>query len=318
MAKKKPAKAEKPSKPARVPLDPAALARRRATAVLTLKTLAALAVGGGVAVAVVKSKDYVQQQRDPAPPPVALAEQPVWMSDLVAGRIIDAVKPAAGGQSDSGGPFDRAALQRRAEVLAASPWVREVRQVRRAYDPAAPDRTRIVIDCDFRAPVALVAWRDHHWLVDRDGVMLPEGFTGDQVDQVVYGTDGRVNVRRIVGAAAPPAGAGAAWPGGDVRAGLDLLDLMSRQPFGQDVVGVDVTNFNRRRSATAAQLVLLTRHGTEVRWGRPVNAEDFLVEVPATEKLRRLTEFYKKYGRIDAKHLWIDLRFDNEIKCGDQ
>ena len=311
MAKKKPAKPEKPARPAHKPLDPAALARRRATAILTIKSLAALALGGLLTVAVVKAKAYVVATDSDVPPTVELSDRPVWMSDLVAQRILANVRPET-----ADGPFDRNLLKSRAALLADSPWVREVRQVRRVYGPGG-DST-LLIDCDFRAPVALVAWHDHHWLVDRDGVMLPEGFSADQVDKVVYGTDGRVNVRRILGAANPPAGAGKPWPGGDVKAALDLLDLVNRQPFGQDVVGVDVANFDRRKSPTDAQLVLLTRHGTRVRWGRPVNAQDFLVEVSAAEKLRRLAFYFKEYGRVDAKHQWIDLRFDNEVPVGNQ
>ena len=56
--------------------------------------------------------------------------------------------------------------------------------------------------------------------------------------------------------------------------------------------------------------MLLTKRGTEVRWGRPVNAKDFFVEVSVAQKLDYLRRVFQQYGQVDAKQAWIDIRFD--------
>ena len=266
-----------------------------------------MAVGAGSAAAVVASRRHVEARPAAEPPRVVLLDRPAWMSDVVAERIAEYVRPA-----DGASPLDHALLRDRAARLADYPWVERVNRVRRAYDveTATPGGV-IEVDCDYRAPAALVAWRGQHWLVDTRGVMLPEAFDDAQAARVVYGDDGRVNVRRVTGAASPPAGAGVAWPGDDLRAGLALLEKIAPYPFAQDVVGVDVGNADGSIDRTAARLVLLTRHGTRVRWGRPVDAADFYVEASVDRKLYALEAIYREYGRVDAGRSWIDVRFDD-------
>ena len=307
MAKKQPTPA-RPQKPARPPRDPAEVAASRRRAVrVGLNALGLIAVGAGTAAAVVASKRHVEARPAGEPPRVVLLDRPAWMSDVVADRIAAFVRPAAGAS-----PLDHALLRDRVERLRDYPWVERVNLVRRAYDARTGTPGGLIeVDCAFRAPAALVAWRGQHWLVDAAGVMLPEAFDDGQAAQVVYGDDGRVNVRRVTGVTAPPAGAGLAWPGDDLRAGLALLAAVAPYPFAQDVVGVDVGNYDGRLDRNAARLVLLTRHGTLVRWGRPVDAGDFYVEATVDRKLYALEAIYREYGRVDAGRSWIDVRFDD-------
>ncbi len=48
----------------------------------------------------------------------------------------------------------------------------------------------------------------------------------------------------------------------------------------------------------------------QVRWGRPINAKDFFVEVSTTQKLKYLEEIYGQFHRVDGGQPWIDIRFD--------
>ena len=54
--------------------------------------------------------------------------------------------------------------------LQANPWVRDVHFVRRVFGERPGDT--LEIDCEFRAPIALVQWGDYYWLVDGDGMTL--------------------------------------------------------------------------------------------------------------------------------------------------
>ena len=73
---------------------------------------------------------------------------------------------------------------------------------------------------------------------------------------------------------------------------------------------IDVSNFGGRDNQKEAQLVLLTKRGTEVRWGRPINAKDFFIEVSVAQKLDYMRRVYNQFGRVDANQAWIDIRFD--------
>ena len=64
---------------------------------------------------------------------------------------------------------------------------------------------------------------------------------------------------------------------------------------------MNIDNFDRRKNAKEAQLVLKTRYNTEVRWGRPLNAKDFFIEVSTQQKLANLNQIYQQYDRIDAQ-----------------
>jgi hypothetical protein len=71
-----------------------------------------------------------------------------------------------------------------------------------------------------------------------------------------------------------------------------------------------VTNFAGRVDPREAQLTLGTVNGTQIRWGRPVNAKDYFVEVSPAKKLQYLEQIRNQYGRIDGGDAWIDIRFD--------
>ena len=111
-------------------------------------------------------------------------------------------------------------------MLKANPWIREVKQVRRAYRDQPGDT--LEVDCEYRAPVALVKWQDYFWLVDGDGVKLPEVFSAADVPRILKGQDKQVNIRVIEGVSHAPPETGAKWAGEDLHAGLELVKLLVR------------------------------------------------------------------------------------------
>ena len=194
-------------------------------------------------------------------------------------------------------------------ILRASPWIKQVREVRRTYQDQPGDT--IEIDCDYRAPVALVRWGQSFWLVDGDGVKLPAQFTASQLPQVVNGADRKVNIRVITGVVHNPVAAGTKWPGDDLQAGLDMVKVLYGLPYAEEIISVDVSNFGGRVKQKEAQLTLGTTHDTTIRWGRPINGGiDFFVEIPAERKLANLQQIRNRFGRIDANQPWLDIRFE--------
>jgi len=250
------------------------------------------------------TKRFVDQRvaQPTGPLSVMIKDKPPWMSDFLAEQI------AATVPRNSSSTFDRDLLVAAADKLRENPWVNNVRQVRRVYGQRPGDT--LEIDCDFRAPIALVEWGKYYWLVDGDGVKLPEQFTASQVPGIVIGRDSRMNIRIIDGVRQPPPDTGRRWAGQDLAAGLGVAKMLYGKPFAEEVVTINVANFAGRVDQREAQIVFWTKYATQVRWGRPLDAKDFFAEVPASQKLEEMASIVKQYGRIDAGQAWIDIRYD--------
>ncbi len=59
--------------------------------------------------------------------------------------------------------------------------------------------------------------------------------------------------------------------------------------------------------------MLVTKFGTQIRWGRPPSADSF-AEVPASTKLDALENLFTQTGRVDGNQPWIDVRLDR-VTC---
>jgi hypothetical protein len=270
-----------------------------------LNVLAVAVMVGGACAGLYYMRKHVERDLTfpDRPPAVVLKNQPAWMSPLLVEQIVASVRPLGTHSS-----FDHQLLQDRVRVLSGNPWIKRVNQVRRVYGKAPGDT--LEIDCDYRVPVALVAWEDYYWLVDGEAVKLPEQYTAEQLGRIITGSDGRLNIRVITGVRHPPVESGRTWPGEDLASALALVKVLHGRTYAEEIVRVDVSNFAGRRSIKDAQIVLGTKYNTEIRWGQPVNPRDFFIEVPASRKLERLAQIKAQYGRVDANQPWIDIRFE--------
>jgi hypothetical protein len=198
--------------------------------------IAILMVAAGSVLVVIATKRYVDQSiaAPVGPLSIVLVNKPAWMSDFLAQQI-SATVPRANGST-----FDRDLLVEATQALQANPWVRDVHQVRRVYGQRPGDT--LEVDCEFRAPIALVQWGEYYWLVDGDGVKLPEQFTANHVPRIVMGRDGRLNIRIIEGVRQPPAATGEKAQlvlgtkyGTEIRWGLplDAKDFFAEVPVAQ-------------------------------------------------------------------------------------
>lgn len=284
------------------PADPEVVAARTRFVLKSLALVGVMvAIGAGFAVA----RQHVERRfvYPAQPPKVVLTNKPAWMSEFLTNQIIASVQPTTAHSA-----MDHQLLVDRTDLLRTNPWVKSVRQVRRAYYEGPGDV--IEIECEWRTPAALVQWRDHYWLVDSDGVKLPERFDGRQLPLLVYTTDRQVNLRVIEGVLTGPPGAGEVWRGEELIAGIELAAVLAGQPWANEIERVNVANFGGRINPADPQLTLITRYNTEIRWGRPISEKDFFVEVPWQRKLTRLEQIWKRYGRVDAGAAYVELRFD--------
>ncbi len=299
-AKKKPSEGKKAAAP---PKDRARSIRS------FLKGCAVLAFVAVSVFGYIKMRDHVSREvafRREAPK-VILKDRPAWMSDGVAHKILAVATPDVAHSA-----FDHQLLVNTASLLRnhpdTAPWIRQVKSVRRVFDKAPGDT--IEIDCDYRAPVALVRFGDYFWLIDGDGILLPEQYTAAETRRVMYDSFSHLNIRVIEGIGGAPPEAGIKWRGEDLAAAIEMVKLLHGRPCADEIERVNVSNFAGRQDRREAQIVLITRYQTQVRWGRPVGAKDFFVEVTPAQKLHYMEEVVAKFGRVDAKMPAIDLRFD--------
>ncbi len=270
---------------------------------LLASTIAAAATLGFGRLRTYVEKDLVFPN---VPPTVVLKNRPAWMTDFLAEQIIKAVRPVGAHSA-----FDHQMLVDTTALLQSNPWVRKVNQVRRVYGHAPGDT--LEIDCDFRAPVALVKWRDYYCLVDGDAYKLPEQYAVNQLDRIMIGLDGKMSIRVIEGVGHAPVATGVAWPGDDLSGGIAMVKLLYDQPYAEQIWSINVANYKGRRDPRAAQITLLTRQNTQILWGRAPGDVDYFIEVPVARKLQWMKSAFEKYGRVDAGEAWIDVRFDQPV-----
>lgn len=281
--------------------DPVARARARS---IILHTTLAVLVLAGCGYGFYKLREHVVADLSypSGTPTVVLTHPPAWMSDVLAEQIVRSAQPTLKRSA-----LDQGLLKEVSDILEKNPWVRQVKQIRRVYGQSAGDT--IEADCEFRAPIALVAARNEYILVDGEGVRLPEHFSNKQTPTILFTREGRVNIRIIEGVAAAPPRDGQKWAGEDLAAGLDLAKLLFGRDCAEEIHRVNVANFKGRRSARDAQIILVTKNQTEILWGEPVKMT-FHSELSPAEKIARLELVLKRFGRVDGGHSWIDIRMD--------
>lgn len=175
-----------------------------------------------------------------------------------------------------------------AERLAKVGWVAEINYVRRT------GTGRFEVSARFRSPTAMVQHDDRFYLVDEHAVRLPGLYHYDETWLLIQGVEH----------AAP--GPGTVWAGGDVRAGLAVIDALAGKAFLSQITAVLVDNVLGRRDRHRTHLELATdRAGGRIRWGSAPGFE--IEETSVAEKLAILTENYRQTGRVDAGHPVIDI-----------
>jgi hypothetical protein len=296
--------AKKKSPKVRKPLDADRARAIRGVLIRSLVTIT-LVIGAGAGYWYLQRYVRTQVAYSPQPPKVVLVNRPVWMSDGLADLIARHVRPAVGQSA-----LDHQMLRDRVAILKNEPWIKQVKQVRRVYGQAPGDT--LEIDCDYRAPIALVRWDDKYVLVDGDGVVLPERIGKPDVPKIVYGKNGRMNIRLIEGVSRRPPADGQRWLGDDLSAGIWMVKTLYGKGFAEEIMSVDVANYGGRENGNDPHLILVTRYGSEIRWGQSHNWRGF--EASIDRKLSNLEQVFHQYGRIDANEPWLDLRFDKVLR----
>ncbi|HYE62281.1 MAG TPA: hypothetical protein VD997_09810 [Phycisphaerales bacterium] len=196
--------------------------------------------------------------------------------------------------------FSPEPLARVADALKASGWFDGTPSVTRGRGG------KVNITGKWRVPGVFVRYKGDDYLVSWDGKRLPP------VRKAGLERNFRVVMNPAV---APPAYAdgtpdyGTAWPGEDIVASIELIELMQEKAWYHQVAGVDASEYSAK-----GRLTLVTPEGTRVVWGgRPT--KPLVGEVSTPQKLAHLSQIMHDYKRIDAGYPLIyvnaaNLQFD--------
>ncbi len=212
-------------------------------------------------------------------PEIAIVDVPPGLEDIMR----EAVRPFA-----KGAWFDGALCAELGIALEETGWVRRVESVHRFAD------RRVEVKCVYRCPAALVQTHSGFFLVDQDCVRLPGCY------------ENHPSMMLIQGVACPAPKPGEIWDADDLRAGVELIKILSNESYSTQITAVLVQNYGGRVNPDRAHIALATdRAGERILWGSAPGGE--VEENSVEEKLRILRSNYRRFGRVDATRGVIDI-----------
>jgi hypothetical protein len=231
------------------------------------------AVAAGIALGTPRLEAYAADGRWTDEMAVEFEEAPAWVrGDLEAwlGLVVLAEM--------SGNPLRRTDLVAGREALMQTGCFETIRQVRRQ------STNRIVVDAVFIVPHAIIRDEGGDHLVDNHGRLLPGSYRP---------AEGHTFVTIAGPAFGRPVEPGLEWPGSDVTAALDLLRMIERKPWRDQIHGIDVSRF-----LTDDTITLATDRDSVIIWGAAPGAEGAR-EVLAGQKLAYLDHNHRDYFHVD-------------------
>lgn len=260
-----------------------------------LKVLAVICVFAALAVGLVFLDKYVKKV---APAwgktvDVKLIEPPPWVNQPLRDKIITAATV------DEDVKLDEDAIR-----LIASNLARKVAWLQKVKVQATHDK--ILIQADYRKPIALVKSGLRKFYVDAELVVL---------DFVPMPNLPIVQVKGLTPITKMPP-VGKAWQQEDLAAAVAILARLDRmdklvtpdKPLLYEIDSIDVSNFKGRENSRLPHIVLYTKDNTEIIWGAEIDAWAGHLEAKDEEKLAKLYNYYKEFGKLSGGAKYIDLR----------
>ena len=262
-----------------------------------LKILLVVCILAGAAIGLVFLDKYVKKVEHVSERPaiLKLTGVPQWVNEALKDKIYAA---ASGFGHQDLTLSDDAAINVQRNIAQHVPWLSEV-SVRTTND-------RLLIDAQWRKPVALIGDGDDKFYVDENLVML------DYVDVASLPITKVVGLR---GGDNKPV-YGQVWMKEDLQAAVAVLTMFNMMdvrvakdnPLLFEIDRIDMRNFNGRKKKQSAHIVLYATDDTEIIWGAEIGTWQRHFESPDEEKLAKLYGYYKEYGSLLHGVKFINLR----------
>ena len=219
--------------------------------------------------------------------PIHLLDFPEWGSEELKQKI---VSTAAGDSRDLS--LSEAAAMRIGENIQTFAWLYDVK--------VQIGNQAIVINAQYRKPVALIESPDQQYLIASDLVVLDYVNISKLPIVEITGVPAHLLTWRSVGTK---------WDSEDVVAAVELLALLDRmdkevvpdRPLLAEIKSIDMSNFNGRRSKSQPHIILYAKDGTEIRWGAQKGAWQRYLEAKDEEKLTLLYNTYQEMGTVQLR-----------------
>jgi len=252
-------------------------------------------VGGWMLISMARDRCVKFSDFQVSPQTLELLAKPRWVRGPIEKQL--KVVPGADGKVSL---LDPAATRKIASGLAANPWVKEVKSVKREF----PNRVRAEVS--LRDPAAFVLRGNSYYIVDAEGVRLP----GEYKDRADTGLD--LLIISYVRTSPPPAGK--VWDDPAVVEGARVAAFLKPHADvikAARVAAIDTSNIGGRRTPREPEIVLITAGHTQVYWGRGVHYPGS-TELSPARKLENLKAVLRQEGSLTDKE-YVDLRFPNPV-----
>ncbi len=260
-----------------------------------MKVLAGIGVVCGIVVGLVLMEKYVTRTV-PAPEgtvELELASVPAWVNEPLKQKVYAA---AQGGERLRLDEDTALAVQR--NLAQQVVWLDDVR-VQTTHDC-------LRIEGRWRRPLGQIQSGPAKFYIDAEQVVL---------DFVPMTDLAIVEIKGLTPTAEAPR-LGQVWRRNDLAAAINILnrlDQMDRslaidKPLLYEIDRIDVSNFDGRKNAGRAHIVLYTKDDTEITWGAEVGKWQQHLESTDEQKLAKLYSYYKEYGTLSGGARYINLR----------
>ena len=303
-----------------------AVARTTARIFLLVVLVAAVAGGMKWLEALVLSS---QEISDSPRVTVQLDGRPAWMPLRLARGISQSLVDDRARYEDDG------LAERVYRKAAGEPWIRGVKGVRKYRDENG--RPVVRVQCEFRRPAAIAAWKGRCYYVDTEGVRLPDSPHRPQVPRWTAsvadpsgGPNRRANfielshvprgaqpwrihylVIELNDELDPPGPAvGKPWNCKALRAGLKLVDLLAGRKYARQITRVDVRNYAGRVLRNLEHLGFWAG-GTYIKFGRFPHSDGVDWVVSPERKMANLDRYVAQRDGKLAGAGRVDLQIDN-------
>ncbi|HHT9133613.1 MAG TPA: cell division protein FtsQ/DivIB [Candidatus Avalokitesvara rifleensis] len=193
--------------------------------------------------------------------------------------------------------FETNLTRKVAEKLERNSWVLKVHSVKRVF----PDK--LSVNLELRGPSAVLRKNGTFYLLDDEGVVLPDGYYSWPLDQGNTPYIQSVHIRKT-----PRAGECLDDPG--IKAGIELVKFLKKNNAHRllGVKVVDVSNVGLGRTNGESDIVLWTKDGMAIKWGCPVECQQ-TNELSDSEKLKNLYSVVKAEGSKLDHMEYVDVRW---------
>ena len=278
------------------PLAPAPQGRVRRLffSALVFGTIVSVIVGGGFFAfqkAWVKVKGMEDFRVDPST--LEIKGLPEWVSP----KMSEEIKKCSSLRGEVS-MFEPHMAERMAREYAKSPWVSNVRYIRKEFP------NRLSIQFELRRPVALVKSNGKTYMLDGEGVVLSPML-------YQWPKDFPAGPPIIPAPTVPMPAPGQRCTDPGVLAGIDLLFFLMRNRADKivEITAIDVANVGGRVSKKEPEIVLWTESQVRIKWGRPPSQSD-CGEVPPLDKLANLMSVLQNEGKQFHSLDYADVRWD--------